>query len=287
MRTGCLGLLASLAILALAADALAWWQARRPLPAPPTYVAMGSSFAAGAGLGSLAPGSPWLCARSTAGYPPQLARMLKLPLTDMSCGGAVTHHLLHGGQFFQGPQLRAVGPATRLVTITVGGNDVGYIGDLSLLAARHSHSLWGWLVRSFWPGPEPVEARDWTTLERELAATITAVHRQAPAGRVVVATYPAILPPRGTCPALALTANEAALMRTVGDRLAATTRAAATKAGATVIDMTALGQAHNACATQPWARGYAGIAPFHPTLVGAHATATAIAITLRSPARKR
>jgi lysophospholipase L1-like esterase len=56
----------------------------------------------------------------------------------MSCGGAVTRHLLHGGQYFQGPQIRTITRGTRLVTLTIGGNDVGYVADLSMLAARNT-----------------------------------------------------------------------------------------------------------------------------------------------------
>ena len=41
------------------------------------------------------------------------------------------HQILKGGQLMLGPQLDALGRSTKLVTITSGGNDVGYIGDLN------------------------------------------------------------------------------------------------------------------------------------------------------------
>lgn len=56
-----------------------WYQAQWRDVRKSEYVAMGSSFAAGAGLGRLQPGSPWLCARSVNGYPQQLAHMLGQP----------------------------------------------------------------------------------------------------------------------------------------------------------------------------------------------------------------
>jgi len=273
-----------LGLIAIAVG-IAAYQAKRVPHGRPEYVALGSSFAAGAGLGKLEAGSPLLCARSVSGYPQQLARMLHLSIVDMSCGGAVARHLLRGGQFFQGPQIRTIGPETRLVTITVGGNDIGYIGDLSLLAGRHSNSLWGWLVRTFWSGAKDVNARDWAGFEKELTATIQAIRAKAPRADVVVATYPTILPVRGTCSRIALTEVEADLMRAVGDRLAATTRSAAAKTHARFVDMNRIGAGHNACSLSPWTRGYSGIAPFHPTLLGARATAEAIARDLgRSPA---
>jgi len=204
--------------------------------------------------------------------------MRRLSIVDMSCGGAVTKHLLRGGQYFQGPQIRTISADTRLVTITVGGNDIGYIGDLSLLAARRTHTPLGWLVRTFWKGPKPPMARDYAGLRNELLATLNAVHARAPKAVVIVATYPTILPPAGTCPTLGFSAAEADIMRQVGDQLAATTRSAAAQGGAILVDMNALGAAHNACSSSPWTRGWtnAGAAPFHPTLLGAEATAEAV-----------
>jgi hypothetical protein len=77
---------------------------------------------------------------------------------------------------------------------------------------------------------------------------------------------------------LRLSADEAALMRQVGDQLATTTRAAATESGAIFVDMNTLGSDHNACSAIPWTRASTngGVAPFHPTLAGAKATADAV-----------
>jgi len=282
LKRGCAGTLLVLVALVLAAVAVIHYQAGRTPPGRPVYVALGSSFAAGAGLGKLQPGSPWACARSVGGYPPRLARLLHTEMVDMSCGGAVTDNLLSGGQFFQGPQIRVIGPETRIVTITVGGNDVGYIGDLSMLAARNSGSLFGRGAGLFWAGPQSGQQRDFAGLERKLVALVAVIRERAPAARVVIATYPAIMPAQGTCPLLSLGPDEVALMRDVGDRLAATTRSAAARSGAVPVDMNALGQGHDACAVQPWVRGWVngGIAPFHPTALGAEATAQAIAQAL-------
>ncbi len=274
-----LGLL-GLIILAIA---FAAWQGHRTPKGNPEYVALGSSYAAGAGLGKLEPGSPLLCARSVNGYPQQLARMRGLAIVDMSCGGAVTKHLLSGGQYFQGPQIRVIDGRTKLVTITSGGNDIGYVGDLSLLAMRQSHGVTGWLARSFWKGPKPAAARDYAGVQAEIEAVLKAVHARAPGAVVVVASYPTILPPSGTCARLGFGANEAAVMRDVGDRLAAATRAAAAEGGARFVDMNALDAGHDACSAAPWTRGYlnGGVAPFHPTLAGAKATAEAVEAVLR------
>ena len=282
-KKGCFGLLLFLLALAVVAVGFVYYQAKRIPVGTPEYVALGSSFAAGAGLGQLETGSPLVCARSINGYPQQLARMERLSIVDMSCGGAKTTHLLNGGQFFQGPQIRTIDRRTRLVTITVGGNDIGYVGDMSLLAARHSDSAWGWLVRHFWSGPS--RNRNWARLEKELVATIRAIHARSPNATVVVATYPTILPATGTCERVSLSSSEANLMRAVGERFAGVSRSAAMKSGAIFVDMNKLGASHDACSAEPWTNGYSGIAPFHPTLLGAKATASAIAGELiKSPA---
>lgn len=273
-----LGLAAGLVGLVLIALIVLIVQARRTPTTRPDYVALGSSFAAGAGLGPLQADSPVLCARSVNSYPQVLARSLGLSVADMSCGGAVTRHVLKGGQFFQGPQIRAITHDTRLVTLTVGGNDIGYIGDLSLLAMRRDQGPLAALVKATWSGPRPISERNFPKLEAELVSVLGAVRARAPNAVIVVATYPTILPQIGVCTALGISKDEADFMRQVGDRLAETTRAAAAETGAIVVDMHRLGERHDACSTSPWTGGWKnnGPAPFHPTQAGAEATASAI-----------
>ena len=218
-------------VLAGAATAFVFYQGRQTPTGRPDYVALGSSYAAGAGLGALQSGSPLLCARSVAGYPQQLARTLGIAILDMTCGGATTANVLNGGQFFQGPQIRTITPQTRLVTITSGGNDVNFIGDLSMLALRRSGGVSGWLASRLWNGPKTMPQRDYAGLRRILLNLIRAVRARAPNARIVVATYPAVLPPEGTCPQLELSDAEADVMRPVERALAAVTRAAALEGG--------------------------------------------------------
>ena len=250
------------------------------------YVALGSSFAAGLGLGPRAPGSRYPCGRSINGYPQQLARLVGLSLVDKTCSGATTKHVLQGGQYFQGPQLDALDAETALVTLTIGGNDVRYVGDLILMAGRNQRSIVGWLLRRRSKVPQSAQERNFVQLQDDLRTTLSEIRRRSPRARVVVVTYPAILPPHGSCPTLGLTEAEAALMRQVGARLAEVTRAVAREAGADVVDMDTLSIDHHACAAIPWVNGWekAEGATFHPTLAGAEATAKEIAELLKSSA---
>ena len=275
--------LSALVLLALATALVLILDARRTPTAEPEYVALGSSYAAGAGLGPRQPGSPILCSRSNEGYPPRVAHALGLQLVDMTCSGSVTKHLLTGGQFFQDEQIRTLGPQTQLVTITVGGNDIGFVRDLYLLATRRSDTLLGWMVRKVWSGPPSASERDYDKLQRDLTALIRTIRARSPAATVVVATYPTVLPRSGTCEDLGLNANEAAVMRQVENRLSAVTRAAARSNGAISVDMSEAGVEHHACSTSPWTKGRGPVtqSPFHPTLSGANATAKAIITAIK------
>jgi len=259
-----------------------FWQGRRRTGGRPQYVALGSSFAAGIGLGPRAPGSLRVCMRSINGYPQQLARLLGLSLVDVSCSGAATKHVTRGKQYFQAPQLDALDADTELVTLTIGGNDVRYVGDLSMLAARRERSFRGWLLRKFWKGPRPVEERNFARLQTEIESALAEIRRRSPLARIVVATYPTIVPQQGVCPKLGLTQSEAALMHEVGRQVAATTRAATIVAGAILVDVERLSSPHHACAAIPWVNGWKETVgtQFHPTLAGARATAEEIARAL-------
>jgi lysophospholipase L1-like esterase len=277
-----LGGLAALAIgAALLGLVVLYAQASRRPEGRPQYVALGSSFAAGLGLGSRAPRSPFVCQRSENGYPSESARLLGLSLVDMTCSGATTKNVLAGGQVFLGSQIDALGPETELVTLTTGGNDLRYVGDLTFMAGGKSETMAGWIMRRLWSGP--MEPRPYAEFHRTLVGTLGEVRRRAPRARIVVLTYPTILPPSGSCPRLQMTPNETEAMRAVGDRLAETTRAAAAEAGAEIVDMHRLGAAHHACSAAPWVNGWLDTegAPFHPTRAGAQATAQALRDRLR------
>ena len=258
-------------------------QAKRKPDTSGQYVALGSSFAAGLGLGPRDPGSPFVCMRSANGYPQQLARLIGLRLVDMSCSGSTTTHILRGGQMFLGPQIAAIGPNTRLVTITSGGNDVGYIGDLTLASGRA-----GLLGKLLWKGPKPVASRDYAKVSDNFRKIIDAVRANAPTAVVVVVSYPAVLPADGACPSLGFGPDMAATGRDIAARLLAATRAAAQQSGALFVDMASASKGHDACSAEPWVNGAAPAsgAPFHPTLAGAEATARAVmkAIEGRQPA---
>lgn len=251
-----------------------------PLPEGARYVAMGSSFAAGPGIPDYYEAKPAPCYRSTGNYAHLLAARLNLALTDVSCSGATTAHLTGSRALPDGPslppQLDALTADTRLVTVTIGGNDIAYIGRLST-AACNMEAAMSWDKEKCPNPPMPDEAA-YTALASSMDTIAKEVRRRSPDARLVFVDYLTILPPSGDCPALHLFDFDADKSREVARRLAAITARAAADNGADLVKSSELSAAHDACAADPWMNGAppAKGAPFHPNAKGMAAVADAL-----------
>jgi lysophospholipase L1-like esterase len=237
------------------------------------YVAMGSSFAAGPGVSTQADDPPTRCTRSMDNYAHQLARRRGLNLTDVSCSGATTAHLLGSWNELK-PQLDAVDANTRLVTVTIGGNDVGFTAGLgaNACAARGGATPCP-------PVPPAPIAKSWTDLETHLTQIADEVHRRAPAARLVFVDYTTVLPAEGTCPALLLTDAQAAASREINRRVVEITAKVARATGSDYVAASAITAPHNACSAAPWVNGASpppGGAAFHPRIEAHSAIAEAL-----------
>lgn len=268
------GLLAA-AILALSGCTAAGAGPHSTLSPTARYVAMGSSFAAGAGIGPTKPGTPARCQRTALNYASLLAERLHLLLDDVTCGGATTAHVL-GPWNELPPQIDAVTAGTRLVTITIGGNDLGYVGGLMAGGCRS--------LRPAGPCPEakvPSDA-DYIQVERQLREIARQVRARAPQARLVFVQYLTLVPPQ-PCAEAALPPEFAAAGRATGERLAAITARVAGETGALVLAADALSRQHSPCSAEPWSIGMppnldrSRGAPWHPTIAGHAAIAQALA----------
>ncbi|MFC4595678.1 SGNH/GDSL hydrolase family protein [Sphingobium tyrosinilyticum] len=260
--------------------------AKAPLPQDARYVALGSSFAAGPGIDP-AERPRTRCARSMLNYAHQLAARRRLTLVDVSCGGATTAHLL-GPWNELPPQLDSVTADTRLVTVTIGGNDVGYVGRLFGASCRASATNPSVCPRL----PEPSD-EDWEKLHASMKRIATEVKYRAPLARLIFVDYVTLLPEEGSCQATPMGSEDAGKMRAVARRLADLTAQAAQEAGAEILSAWALSRNHTPCQPEPWAAGvpYKGgpkvLAAYHPTLLGMTAIADALDDMLRySPSTK-
>lgn len=229
-----------------------------------SYVALGSSFAAGPGIAAQL-GS---CGRSDQNYPHLVAAALELALTDVSCSGATTANILDTPQGSAAPQLAAIGADTALVTVTIGGNDITYSASTircggakadDRCAAKLDQARVAALVAQ---------------LPDRLAKVLEAIRGRAPKAVIVVVTYPRVVPaPAERCASVGLTDADADYFSMLGQQLQDATVGAASAKQVLVADSYALGQGHGPCAdaADRWVNGAvpaASGAPFHPTASG-------------------
>lgn len=254
-------------------------------PAVIRYVALGSSMAAGPGIRPRATGAPLLAGRSARNYAHGVAERLGITsvveLVDVTYSGATTANLLQDRQHGAPPQIEALDGSEDLMTVTIGGNDVGYV---PLLFAATLPSF----VRMLPPISGPVRdlfdraKRDCALdqLADSLQAVGEALRSRAPKARIMFVDYLTLLPPAGV-PAPPLPVEMAVLGRHVAERLAGLTAVAAAATGCEVVSAAEASRDHHAWSADPWTIG-AGWPiprrpqPFHPNAAGMRAVADLI-----------
>ncbi|MGW0246213.1 SGNH/GDSL hydrolase family protein [Nocardia goodfellowii] len=249
------------------------------------YVALGSSYAAGPGINPVVDAD---CGRSGANYPHQVAARLGMELIDVTCGGATTADVLSRAQrpgratSARPPQIEAVTSETTLVTITIGGNDIGYVGYVGMASCLAKQVLANLPVDS--AAAEQVcsltarkltepTAGDYDKVRDSIAEIVTQVRARAPRATVALVQYlPVFGPQVKTCGAVPMAAEQAAGAARVYSGLAAATADAAARTGAVLVSTVAAAADHSACSTDPWLTGFAlpgiGAPAYHPTAAG-------------------
>ncbi len=281
---------------------------RRPSPTPSAtraavtgpYVALGDSYTSGLRIPPQS-GSPQGCGRSGANYPSLVARRLDLEeFTDVSCSGARTGDLTAAQPTDDGtnpPQLDALGAATRLVTLGIGGNDAGFLDVLGRCAVENvRHGLTGRgddaPCRAYYTtgaGRGEVQRKLAATGER-LTAALGEIKRRAPQAEVLLVGYPALLPQ-----------DPARCAGTLGEGIAAADvdfvseqeqdlngmlRQRAEAAGVVFVDTYSASAGHDMCEAvgTRWIEPLAaeqGLAPIHPNAQGQQGMAAAVLAALR------
>ncbi len=256
------------------------------LPPGARYVSMGSSFAAGPGITVSADSPSNRCSRSRDNYANQLARKRGLVLIDVSCSGATTAHVI-GPWDDLPPQIESVTPETRLVTMTIGGNDVSYVRDLIAFSCAHQAKPPSGAPDGRCPDVNIPTSKDWQTLDENLAKIASEVRRRAPQARLVFVQYLPVLSSKAECAAIPLTEQERKTVVAIADRLTAVTQAAAKRWKADVVYPAKTSTDHGPCSSTPWISGFPregqpGFVPYHPTLAGMSAIAQSIDMLLSS-----
>ncbi len=251
------------------------------------YAALGDSYSAGPLIPTtdLAAG----CARSSSNYPSIIADRLGVErFTDVTCSGATTRDLSHVQRPFGDvripPQLRAVDRRTDLVTVGIGGNDLGLFATLvgTCTRLRVADPTGSPCARRLAKGPDLEEAT--ATIGSRVTASLRAVRRLAPRATVVLVGYPRLVPDEGTCPALPLATGDYAEGRRISRALDGALARAARRAGALYVDVYDVSRGHDICSADPWVNGRTTdrqrALAYHPLASGMRAVADEVLATL-------
>ncbi len=232
-------------------------------PPDAQYVAIGSSYGAGFFIQPQEPGNPGGCGRSEIDYPHLVAAKLHLQLDDVTCGGATTANALTTPQGANPPQIDAVSAQTRLVTMTIGGNDVNYVVTAIECGVPNSTCAKA-------ADTAQIDAA-FTALPSSLGQLVQAIRAKAPKATIVLVTYLRLVPPT-PCAALSFTPAATRLVASIGQRLEHVFVGVAKADHIRLVDPYAIGAKHGPCASgsQKW---IAGLTPtngfeYHPTAAG-------------------
>jgi lysophospholipase L1-like esterase len=181
-----------------------------------------------------------------------VAERLGLDLVDVTYSDATTANVLTDRQHGSPPQASVLDGSEVLVTVTIGGNDVGYVPLLTaagLPAVLRSAPLLGDRLRELL---DPT-ARDraLVAVEESLTRVGRIVRQKAPRARVFFVDYLTVLPPAGQ-PAAPVSDVDAALGRRVAATLERLTAEAASATGCELVSAADASRDHHAWSAHPW-----------------------------------
>jgi GDSL-like Lipase/Acylhydrolase family/Carboxypeptidase regulatory-like domain len=282
----------------------------QPRGAP--YVALGDSFSSGEGNPPFEAKSNTAsnkCHRSLGhAYPLTLASSLGLSgpfIAFVACSGATTGNIWSGPDppedYSKDPephQLNSLSRATRVVTLTAGGDDIGFPTVLTECV------IWACPVAALFSSPVKNADRDIANLRPTLEKTYREVRRVAPNAKVYVLGYPYVFPldpsllaDTATCIKAGLVLGSLSWLAPREVALDDVIKNAATSAGVTYIDPNAPGKpysflGHDVCSSSSWFNNLINSDPteysFHPNHTGQAELAAALSSAVSySPTTRR
>ncbi|MFD8798582.1 SGNH/GDSL hydrolase family protein [Streptomyces atroolivaceus] len=218
------------------------------------YVALGDSYSSGVGAGSYTSESGD-CKRSTKAYP-YLWRNANAPASFafVACSGATTASVSSG-------QLGALSASTTLVSVTAGGNDVGF-ADVMQTCVLQSEAA---CVSRVNTAVSAVQS----SLPGRLDSLYTGIRSRAPQAHVVVMGYPRFYKLSGTCIA-GLTETERGTINNASDVLNGVLAKRAADAGFTYSSVVDEFTGHELCSGDAWIHSVSipVTNSYHPKAVG-------------------
>jgi lysophospholipase L1-like esterase len=215
-----------------------------------SYVALGDSYSAGVGTNSYDLNAA--CNRSSKAYAPIVAAAKGYSLNFQACSGATTVDVIN-------KQVAALSTSTNLVTVTAGGNDLGFTNLLVTCTLTNCTSAINNTITT---------AN--TTLAAKLDAMDTQIKTRAPNATVIVLGYPHLF--TKTClGALGISSAEVSAANALADAIDNVTRTESAKYGFTYKSAIAQFDNHGVCASSAWLNGLK-LSPvgdsYHPTATG-------------------
>jgi lysophospholipase L1-like esterase len=262
---------------------------------PGPYVALGDSYTAGPLVLNLV-GRPTGCGRSDRNYPALVKAAAGITqFRDVSCSGATTVNMTAAQPVLLGrhaPQFDALRADLKLVTIGIGGNDVGLVGMATRCLVLGLLAPTGSTCRRIFAKPEGGDriADQIAATAPRIAATLQGIHERSPQARVLIVGYPAVMPQRGRgCyPLVTLSPNDMAYIDEMLRRTNAMLAEQAAANDAEYVDTFDESIGHDLCAPlgTRWFEGLLPLAPafpLHPNALGESGMARSVMRVLGQP----
>jgi lysophospholipase L1-like esterase len=242
--------------VALAAAGLIAAAAPASAAGPVNYVALGDSYAAGVGAGGTI-SSSGSCDRSTNAFAPRWARAhAPASFVSVACSGATTSTVI-------ATQLSVLSAATTLVSIVIGGNDVGFSATMET-CVLHSTSTCVAAIQAD-------EAQVSSALPGELNNVLGDIAGAAPHARVIVLGYPDLYDLSRSSGCIGLSTTDRTDLNQAAGQLDAAIQAAAAAHGDAYVDVRPAFAGHDICDSRPWLHSVNILdvsESYHPTAAG-------------------
>lgn len=255
---------------------------------PNVYVSMGDSFTAGP-LVPLPTGDPIDCGQSTSNYPRLVAAAISAPVhKDVSCNGADTADFgkNQDGTFGGGPnppQYDALGPHVGLVTIGIGGNDMGFSSIIDRCVQLPNELGGAPCTPTYVHDGRDELAEKIAEGGPKVLRAYQEVKRRAPNAEIYVLDYPSLLPDSGVgCyPYVPVRNEDVPYLVGIHKKLNAMIKTQAAAAGVHYVSWYAPSVGHDACQipTVAWVNGAVIVPPSffgHPNADGERGGADAV-----------
>ncbi|MCQ4083192.1 SGNH/GDSL hydrolase family protein [Streptomyces sp. RB6PN25] len=247
------------------------------------YVALGDSSAAASGVPDTVDAR---CMRSNHNYPSIVARRLHVvSFKDVTCDGARTETVF-------AEQLRAVTRGTNLVTLSIGGNDVGFSRIVAKCTALGTFDSNGSPCQVSYGssgsgGSDELQGR-LAAAEPKVVKLLRAIHRRAPRARVFLVGYLRLVPVdhRGCRPREMFGNGDLAYLGTFENAVNRMLAQAARRGHAVFVNNHPASLRHDFCEARNvrWSEALFPTnpaLPFHPNARGERAMANAVLAAVR------